>query len=571
MLTGLNRVRVTVAPLVLAVGAVFTGACTGIIMDSASDSGGFDSPGPGQPGGGSGGGGTATTELPAFSAAPGALKRLTTSEYVATLRELLGEVTIGEIERDTFVEGFAKIGGTDVSISLNGVEKYDLAAEAATQQVFEDPARRAALLGCTPSGISDSACFESFVSRFGRLAFRRPLSDGERQKYTALAGSLATTLGDATEGLRLTTKALLLSPYFLYRIERGVADPTSGFWRLTSAELASSLAFFLTNTTPDTQLLDAADRDELSSVEGIRAQAERLVAGPKGRQAVSNFATELFRLALIADRAKDPDLFPQYTPALRDAMMREIPSMFEELVFERGGSALEIFTTRTTFVNKELAELYGLDASNMTSDSWQKVELPAGGLRVGLLGTSAFLSSYANQQEGSPTQRGKFIRQFLLCQEIPDPPPDVSTVIEDPPQGVELTKRELLEKHRTAPACAGCHALMDPMGLPLENFDAIGAYRETDDGLTIDATGDLDGTAFDGPVELAALLAETPAAADCLVKNLYRYATGRQWQDSQSRIVAGLNQRFASEGYDFQKLMVEIVASDGFRYVAPPQ
>lgn len=547
---------------ILRVATIFTAACSGVLVDPGSNS---ESPGSA---------GTRSdgdhAELEAFAAAPGAFKRLTTSEYLATVRDLFGDVVVGDLEPDTFVEGFAKVGSSRVSISLHGVEKYEQAAESVTEQVFRDPQRRAAFLGCTPNGVSDVACFSSFVNRFGRLAFRRPLTAAESKRYGALASTIAVKLNDPVAALRLTTKALLLSPYFLYRTERGAPDPSSSFWRLTSHELATSLAYFLTNTTPDAELLAAADRDELSSVTALRAHAERLLAGPRGRESVANFATELFRLTLIGNRAKDPGLFPEYTTALQAAMAREIPAMLQNLVFEQRRSVLDLFTTRSTFVNAELAELYGIDAGALTSRSWVAAELPETGLRAGLLGTSAFLSLNANQKEGSPTHRGKFIRQYLLCQKIPDPPPDVSTVIEDPPPGVVLTKREKLSAHREDSACAGCHALMDPMGLTLENFDAIGAFRETEHGLSIDISGDFDGVPFHGPVELGKLLAESPLAAECLVKNLYRYATGRTWSGTQTRVVAALGEKFAADGYDLQKLMIELVTSDGFRFVAPP-
>lgn len=548
-------------------------ACTGELSRDSSGSpatssnGGSSSSAGASNGGGTVGGGP--TPSVAFAPAPGSFKRLTTTEFRSSLRALLGDVQVGDIEPDTFVEGFAKIGGADVAISLNGVEKYDLVLEAATAQVFGDAARRTAFLGCAPTGASDTACFASFIARFGRLAWRHPLTDAEQQKYVALTGSLAQTLGDTNEALRLTTKALLMSPYFLYRSERGVPDGSSTFWRYTSHELAGRLGAFLLNSTPDSALLDAADRDELTSVDAIRAQAERLLSSSAGRESVGNFATELFRLQIVASRAKDPGLFPQYSDALRDGIMREVPALLQSIVFDRKASALELFTTRQTFVNADLAKLYGLDATGLTSDSLQAVTLPETSLRAGLLGTGAFLSLYANQKEGSPTQRGKFIRQFLLCQEIPDPPPDVSTVIEDPPPGIVLTKREKLAAHREQPTCAGCHSLMDPLGLTLENFDAIGAYRDNEHGLPIDATGDFDGKAFNGPIELGRLLAESPRASECLVRNLYRYATGHSELDSEEPVVLALSQRFAQNQNDFQKLMLDLVTSDGFRLVQP--
>jgi hypothetical protein len=505
-----------------------------------------------------------------FAPGNGALKRLTEVEFRNTLRDLLGNVTIGELEPDSWFDGFAKVGSSVVSISANGVDKYWLAIDAATAQVFADASRRAALIGCEPAA-ADDACVSAFIARFGRLSWRRPVTEAQIGRYGTLASQLAASLGDVTEALRLTTNAMLFSPHFLYRVERGQVDPSSRWWRFDSHETASRLSYFLTNTTPDEMLLDAADRDEFATAEGIRAQAERLLGSAGGRESIGNFATELFRLAIVLNRAKDPELFPTYTPTLQAAMAREVPSMFQSVVFDERSPALSLFTSRRTFVNRELASLYGLDATGLTDESWVPVDLPPEGLRAGLLGTAAFLSIYANQKEGSPTLRGKFIREFLLCQEIPDPPPDVSTVIADPPPGVVLTKRERLAAHRSEPVCASCHRAMDPLGLPLENFDAVGAFRETEQGREIDATGDLDGQPFDGPIELGALLSESERASACLVRNLYRYAIGRSESETEEPLIEALVERFRTNNLDMQGLMIDVVTSDGFRYVSAPE
>ncbi len=554
--------RALTAVALLAVG------CSGGVLDGGGDSG----TGPGAGGSVNVGGSAATGGAgSAIEFAPGgrSFKRLTDSEFRNSLRDLLGDVTIGELEPDTWLDGFAKVGSSQVSISLNGVEKYQLAVESATAQVFADAMRRDSLVGCVPEGVADRVCFSGFVTRFGRLAWRRPLTTAQIERFSALARSIAETLGDAHEGLRQTTNALLLSPYFLYRLERGQPDAGSKWWRYSSHELASSIAYFLINSTPDSVLLDAADQDLLATPQGVREQAQRLLGSTRGRASVGNFATELFRLAIVGSRAKDPGLFPGYTPSLQAAMSREVPAMFESLVFDQRASGLQLFTTRSTFVNRDLALLYGLDAAGLSADSWSPVTLPTEGIRAGLLGTGAFLSLYANQKEGSPTQRGKFIRQFLLCQAIPEPPPDVSTVIEEPPPGLVLTKREKLAAHRVQPACAGCHQLMDPMGLTLENFDAIGAFRQTEHGLPIDATGDFDGTAFNGPIELGKLLSTSENAAGCMVRNLYRYATGHSESETEEPLIASLAGRFTASGHDMQELMLDLVTSDGFRHVAP--
>lgn len=551
--------------------------CTAELGGTSPGQGGSQSPtGPGAGGSGAvagagsnagaGGGGSQV----AFSPAPGSFKRLTISELKNSLTALLGNVPVSELEKDTPVSGFAKVGGSTVSVSLNGVRQYQLAIEAATAAVFSDKARASALVGCTPQGATDTACFRSFIQRFGRMAWRRALTQAELDRETALAQTLAQTLLDANEGLRATTNAILQSPNFLYRLERGEPDTSSTFWRYTGYEVASRLSYFLTNSGPDADLIGAAEQGMLGTADGVRAQAERLLATDAGRESVRNFAMELFSLDIVAGRAKDPKLFPDYTPSLQQAMIREVPSMLEDLVFSQGAPATDLFTTRTTFVNADLAKLYGLDATNATATSWTKVTLPSDGLRAGFFGTGAFLSQFANQKEGSPTTRGKFIRTTLLCQVIPNPPKDVSPVLPEDTSGVPSTKRDRLAKHREAGGtCNGCHSKMDPLGLPLENFDAIGAFRTTEQGLPIDVSGDLDGVPFNGPVELGKAVSQSPEAAGCMVRNLYRYATGVAEADGQEPTIAQLAAQFETEGRDLRKLMVGLVTSDGFRLVLP--
>jgi len=244
--------------------------------------------------------------------------------------------------------------------------------------------------------------------------------------------------------------------------------------------------------------------------------------------------------------------------------------MFQSIVLDRNASALELLTTRNTLVTKELAALYGLPTTGLSSTSLAAVTLPTGGLRAGLLTTAGFLSLYANQEEGSPTLRGKFIRETILCQTIPLPPPNVSTVLPDPPAGVVYTKRQRLMQHQTVATCAACHKLMDPLGLTLENFDAIGKYRSTDQGQSIDVSGDLDGTSFSGPVELGQTLAARPEVTDCLVQNMYRYGTGHVETATERPVLDSLKSSFRTGGYHVRDLMRDIAASDGFRFVAAP-
>lgn len=562
--------------------AAFAG-CTGMV-GPAGEAGGHGNPGAAGTGGGTGAGtgagtgtgtgtgGTAGAPV-VFAPSPGAYRRLTSTAFRNSLRDLLqGPVTLGELEPDSWsVGGFPSISAATVSISPAGVERYQAAIETATAALFADGVRKAKVLGCTPKSSTDTPCFQSFVTSFGRLAWRKPLTPAQVTRYTTLIANVAASLGDANEGMRAGMKGLLLSPNFLYRLERGAPQAAggNGFWQYTSSEVATRLSYFLTNSTPDATLLDLADNDQLQTKEAVLQQADRLLATAAGRESVGNFARELYQLQIIASRAKDPK-FTEYTPALQAAMVQEIPAMFQSIVFDRNASALELLTTRDTFVTKELAALYGLPTTGLSSTTLTGVTLPADGLRGGLLTTAAFLSLYANQEEGSPTLRGKFIRETMLCETIPLPPPNVSTVLPDLPAGVLYTKRQRLTMHESTPSCAQCHKMMDPLGLPLENFDAIGKYRATDQGQPIDVSGNIDGTAFNGPVELGRVLAATPQVAACLVRNVYRYASGHVERATEQPVLDALTSSFRGGGYRLRDLIRDIVASDGFRFVAAP-
>jgi hypothetical protein len=527
----------------------------------------------GSTGGGTGGAAGSGGEPVTFAPSPGAYRRLTNAAFKNSLRDLLGgAVDVGDLEPDSWsIGGLPTVGAAVVSISQRGVEQYQTTIEAATTQVFADTARRDRVIGCRPSSATDSQCFREFVTSFGRRAFRRSLTEAQITRYTELISTTAAVLGDVYGGVRSGMIGMLLSPHFLYRLERGAAPASgAGFWQYTSIEMASRLSYFLSNSTPDATLLDVAEQDGLQSAEAVREHASRLLETEAGRESVRNFAAELFQLPVIGARAKDPGMYPEYTPGLQAAMMEEIPAMFAGLVFDRNASALELLTTRETFVNAELATLYGLPTTGRSS-ALTAASLPAEGLRAGLLGTAGLLSLYASQKEGSPTLRGKFIREVLLCEPIPSPPADVDTTLDDPPSGEMLTKREKLERHQTEDSCRGCHSVLDPLGLTLENFDAIGKYRTMDHGKPIDVTGNLDEVPFTGPVELGQLLAARPETAACLVRNIYRYGTGHVEVASEAPVVNDLTARFRASTYNLKQLMLELVASDGFRYVAPPE
>jgi len=553
-------------------------ACTGIVGSSGTGSGqGSGITGSGTlTGSGTGAGssnpGAGTTQaqaLPPFSPAPESMHRLTKSQFQNSLTALLGNVTIGELDDDSYIGGFATVGAGSVVTSANGVQDYQIAIDAALDQVFADTARRSALIGCAPQTPLDTACTQSFLKTFGRLAWRRPLTPAQLDRYTTLATSSATALSDSYGGLRWAASALLQSPYFLYRSERGI--PISGSTdrnQYTLYELAAKLAFFLWNSTPDAALLDAADSGALATTAGLIAEVDRLLAAPQGHEAIVNFAREFMRTDHLIDMPKDATTYPNYTDTLSAAMGSEVLSLWENAAFQNDSNALDLFTTQQTFVNKELGAMYGLDTSSLSANTFSPVTLPASQGRSGLLTTAAMLSLQATQIEGSPTLRGRFIRQQFECMTIPDPPPGVVTTLPDTGPGV-FTKRQKMVTHEAQPTCAACHGLMDPLGFALEHFDAVGAYRATDSGLQIDTSGTLDNQNFTGSVDMGKILAASPATGPCMVQNIYSYAVGHAVPDSEQVTVSDLATAFAASGNRLRALILKIVESDGFTFTSP--
>lgn len=510
-----------------------------------------------------------TTEFAPFEPAPGMLRRLTRTQLRNALRDVFDvEIDVSQLDADTFTEGFATIGAGSVVTSQRGVEQYEAMAEDVVASVFSDPTRRDALIGCTPSADVGDACVQSFVERVGRRMWRRPLTQEEVSRLTTLAQTAALELEDPVEGVRWATVALLTSPNFLYRAELG-STAASGELQFSSFEMASRLSFLLWNSVPDEALLDDAASGALDTIEGVRAAASRMLDAPQGRQSIGAFAEEFMRLDRVATQAKDANLFPEYTPELQAAMARDMRGVWESIAFDQQSSAFDLFTTREVIVNADLAQVYGLDATGLDSDTFEQRTLPADSPRAGILGKAGFLSQFANQKEGSPTLRGKFIRQILMCTPVPPPPGDADIVLDEPPADMPLTKRERLELHRTSPACAGCHQLMDPLGLPFESFDAIGRHRTTEHGLPIDPSGEFEGVAVSNSVEFGAAISVSDTVTDCLVRKYYSYAMGVAPRDVDLGVVADLTASFEASGHSLRDLVLDVATHEAFSAVGP--
>lgn len=540
---------------------------------------GAEGRGPGADGGGTdsadGGEGSADDGDPSdaplvVDPAPAVLPRLTADQYRNSLELILGPgLPAVALEPDTNPYLFFNIGATTTTLSELGTQQYEEAADEITRMIFDDADRRLALVGCEPAAPGDQ-CVQGFLEDFGRRAYRRPLTPDELLRWQQITVDLAQ--GDTWEGLRLAVAGMLQSPHFIYRVELGEPDPDDPQrLRYTGFEMASRLSFLLWNVGPDDELLDAAQAGELLDQDSLRAHAERMLADPRSSRAVQEFFAQYFDLGRLGGVTRDVDDYPMFASSLPQSMRTEVQLLVDDFVFRRDADIRGIFGTRQTFVNEELAMLYGVEAPGASPIAFVPVELPEDGPRAGLLTLGAFLTMNAHESEPSPTLRGKYLRERVLCQTVPAPPDDVDTNI--PEEGGEAqTLRERLEQHVSDPLCASCHNFIDPPGFLFENFDSIGAYRtEESGGHAIDASGELDGQPLANATELGPLLAEDPQVGRCVATQLFRHAQGRLELDRELDVIDDLDRRFAEDGYRFKELLMTLVSHEGFRTLAPEE
>jgi hypothetical protein len=404
-------------------------------------------------------------------------------------------------------------------------------------------------------------CMRQIVGDFAERAWRRPLEDGELDALLAVAAFATAQGDDAEEGMKLAVRAVLTSPHFLFRVEIDPEPSSDTSHALGEFELASRLSYFLWSSMPDDELFDLARGGALSDPATLEAQVDRMLNDPKSEAIVHNFAGQwLFTRALV-EHEPNYEAFPAFDDELREAMRIEADMFFEEFLKSDERSLTELLATDFTFVNDRLAEHYGL--SGTFGPELEKVAL-ADGKRGGLLKQGSWLTVTSNPDRTSPVKRGKWVLENLLCSSPPPPPPGVEGF---KPSDVEAkTQRELLAAHRSDPVCNSCHETMDNIGLGLENYDGIGAYRTEDKGVAIDASGVLDGTAFTTPDELIDVVGKDSRFASCAVKKMFTYALGRGTVASDDEYFDQITADFRAGGLKLRQLVKLVVMSEPFRF-----
>lgn len=492
--------------------------------------------------------------------APAGLRRLSRVELDATVRDLLGDDSARA--RRLLPPDATDPFDNDYRLQLASgalVEAAEALATELSEVALIDPLTRARLLPCQPTGAADAACLRAFIETFGRRAFRRPLLDEEVERFMTLQ-PLAVEAGDFDFGVKLVIRALLQHPAFLYRVELG--QPVAGqpgLARLTPFELATRLSYFLTGSTPADWLLDEAAAGRLDTTEGVTAAARRMLADPVVRVQVERFH------ALWLGYHQLPHPLP-----LTQALQQESDALVDRVVFTEGSDYFTLFTSADTFVNATLATHYGLTGFAGAGFQWT----PYGAApRKGLLSHGSVLSQGVKFADSSPTQRGIFVRNRLLCQEVPPPPAGVN-VDAQPEATSSPCKKARYSAHASVGGCKGCHDNIDPIGFGLERFDREGRYRTTDDSLPqcpIEGQGTVVGApagdlAFSGPDGLADALIASGAFERCVVTQVFRFTQGRREEATDIPAVLARTERFKAGQRNFQALLLDVVSDPAFAF-----
>jgi len=428
------------------------------------------------------------------------------------------------------------------------------------------PPSRDAIFVCRPEERSEELeCAREILSNLVRRAYRRPATEEDLADLVPFYAEGREEAG-FDFGVQKALERLLVSPQFLFRIEREPADAVPGsVYRIGDLELASRLSFFLWSSLPDGELLDAAVGGRLRDPSVLEDQVRRMLADPRADSLVANFAAQWLFLGDVDLKQPDPLLFRHFDETLRHAFRRET-ELFLTSVFRENRSVLELLDADYTFLNERLASHYGIP--NVRGSDFRRVALPEGSPRGGLLGQASVLTLTSYATRTSPVLRGKYVLDNLLASPPPPPPPDVPALTTGSREsGDALPIREAMIQHRANPACASCHAAMDPIGFALENFDAIGRWRETDAGRAVDASGAFPGgTTFEGAAGLKDVLLGDPGLfVGAMTERLLMYALGRNVQYYDAPAVRAIVAEAARDDYRFESLIIGVVRSAPFQ------
>jgi hypothetical protein len=497
---------------------------------------------------------------------PRILRRLSREEYDATIKDLFG---IDSHWGRAFVPDIVR-GGFDNNADALRVtpllaDQIGRAAEEIAAEVMKTPAN---ILPCDVAVDGAVPCATKFFEIVGKRVFRRPLTQADTDRYLALFQKEAAING-FYKGIELALNAMLQSPHFLYRAELGDPNLTASpsRIRLTPYEIATELSYMLWGTMPDAELTAAADQGMLETEAQIDAQAKRLLQDPRSDAIIERFVTSWLELDRLDSAPKDPMTYPEWNEQLRTSLRTETLTFVKHVIRTGEGTLPELLDASYTFVNAELAAYYGVPAPTVPAGQFGMVSL-AGTNRAGLLTHASILATHGKPAGSSPVHRGELVREHLLCQPLPPPPPGI--VAQPPPIDPTKSTRERYSTHSTESLCRSCHELVDPIGFAFENFDGIGRYRADESGLPIDATGEIVSTTstnskFDGAPELASILASSPDVQACYARQWIRYGYGLLDEGPLSCLSNSVATDFQNGNLKVLDLLISLTKTPHFR------
>lgn len=512
--------------------------------------------------------------LPDGVTAQSRVPRLDYSEYDKSVSDLLLTLVTPS---DLFPAEQPNLGsyndGGARGVNERLLQEVVLAAEQLAAQTVQDSARYSAIVGCQPP---EATCRDSFIASFGRRAYRRPLTALETSRFVTLfdQGADLVASGDAfRDGVQLVIEAVLQSAKFLYRAEQGEGELDEAGTLLSDFEIATRLSYLFWGTGPDQELLDVAAAGGLSTPAGIAEQANRLANDARIRDRVIDFHDRWFQMEGLSAAAKDPTVFPQFSPDVVQSMQAEMHAVVEEITLNRGGGIVELLTTPIGAVDASLAALYGLPGT--FGESPTIVDFPQGSGRAGLLTQAAFLTGHSSAStRTSPILRGVFILNRLLCQDIPPPPPGAEMQEPDtPPESELLTTRDYFAWKTSMDACASCHNHINPVGFAFEDFDAIGVHRTSENGVPVDASGLLtvsgETIAFQNGADFSQQIADLSRVRSCYAVNWLNYVYGREESAGDSRTLGRITAALAQSPFGARELLLALTTGAAFNHLPP--
>jgi hypothetical protein len=498
------------------------------------------------------------------------LRRLTEAQYRNSISDIFGANILvqGKFEPDRRIGGLLATSGTTLSITPAGFESYVKMADSVAKQVVDEK-NRSRLMSCTPKSAvaPDRDCAAQIINRYGLLLFRRPLAPEELKARLDAADSTAQSSKNFYTGIRYSLTTLLSAPAFLFRNE--IAVPRGKDYTLDGYSRAARLSYMLWDTTPDTELLDAARSGVLDTEAGVKNESARLMASPRLEAGMRAFFSDYLELDTLGAITKDPTVYPKYSEDVSASAREETLRTAINLSLKTGGDVREFLTTRKTFINRPLAWIY--DVPYDRNGEWMPYEFAETSGRSGIVTQASMLSMFSHPGRSSPTKRGVALMDIFLCEPTPAPPANVDfSIVNDTASPTLRTVRDRLMAHATTPTCASCHTHSDPIGLSLEEFDSIGERRLKDDGHDIDVSAVMANKHFSGGAGLGQYLHDNPKVPACFARKLYAYGVGSNSEEMESASIRPYLDGFIASGYRLPALLKSIVTSAQFFSAPPP-